>query len=47
MEDITKQFNYFRAKQIPPDQLAKANKQSSIRFKASLSLVVTFFLSLT
>ena len=47
MEDITERFKAVRAQQIPPEQLKKINKQKSVQFKASLAIIIGFFLWLT
>ncbi|KAL9130103.1 MAG: hypothetical protein Q9217_001619 [Psora testacea] len=44
MEDITKQYKAVKSRENWGESLAKANKEKSIRFKATLSLLICFFL---
>ena len=47
MEDITETFKAVQAKGISQEKLAKVNKEKSINFKATLALLIAFFLWIT
>ena len=47
MEDITETFKAIQARGISQEKLAGVNKEKSVSFRATLALLISFFLWIT